>query len=165
MRKTVICLAIAAIGLSACSSRLNPMNWFGGSEEVAVETTTADVNPLIPKRAGLLSRPEEVYAGIPVQKITEMKVERTANGAIIRAAGIAYVQGAFAVALIPQNDGKPVSGVLSFELQAVHPKAGSRGGAEQTRQVTAAIALTNQELQGVRTIKVIGGENARQSRR
>lgn len=166
MRKIVACLAIAVLSLSGCSTKLNPGNWFGNSEEVAVaENPTATPNPLIPEENGILKRPEDVYPGIPVQKVTELKVERLADGAIIRASGVAYVQGAFSVKLMPMNEGEPVKGVLSYELMAVHPGAAPRGGSERTRLVTVAHSLTDQQLEGVRTIKVVAKENARQARR
>lgn len=165
MRFLIPTLLIAILGLSACSSNWNPVNWFGRSQEVAVDATAEDVNPLIPKRRGMLTRPEEDYPGIPVAKITELKIERVPNGALIRAKGVAHVQGAFSVRLDPLNDGEPVSGVLSFEMLAIHPKGGNPGGSEKTREVIVAYRLTNQQMEGVRTIRVIGVENARQSRR
>lgn len=163
MRIVVLCLAISVMGVSACNSRYNPVNWFGGSEEVEVEGQ--NTNPLIPAKSGFSSRPEEQYPGIPVAKVTELKVERIADGAIIRASGVAYVQGAFAVKLMPQNEGKPVKGVLTYDLMAIHPAGGYGGGAENTRLVTVAHSLTDQQLEGVRTIKVVAIENARQARR
>lgn len=164
MRIVVICLAIAVTGLSACNSRYNPVNWFGGSQEVPADGA-ANTNPLIPQKSDFSSRPEESYPGIPVAKITELKVERVADGALIRATGIAHVQGAFGVKLRPKDDGKPVNGVLTYELLAVQPSTGVRGGSEKTREVTVAHALTDQQLAGVRTIRVEAYENARQARR
>lgn len=164
MRNLVLCLAIAAMGLSACNSRYNPVNWFGSSEEVP-EGEAAATNPLIPPKSGFVSRPEDIYPGIPVARVTELKVERVADGAIIRATGVAHVQGAFGVKLMPQNEGKPVKGVMTYDLMAIHPADAPRGGADQTRQVVVAHALTDQQLAGVRTIRVVGMENARQARR
>ncbi|WP_299356101.1 hypothetical protein [uncultured Shimia sp.] len=164
MRKIAFSLAIAAIVLSACSTRLNPRNWFGNSQEVATGSTT-ERNPLIPEENALATRPEEVYPGVPVQKVTELVVERLDDGALIRASGVAYVQGAFSVKLQPLNEGKPENGVLTYELLAVHPSWGTRGGTDQARTVTVAHNLTDQQLEGVRTIKVVAADNARQARR
>ena len=162
MRIFVLCLAIAVMGVSACNSRYNPVNWFGGSEDLPDEGSST--NPLIPKKSGM-SRPEESYPGIPVATISELKVERVANGALIRATGVAYVQGAFSVQLQPQNKGKPVDGVLTFDLMAIHPSNGYAGGPDRTREVIVAHSLTDQQLEGVRTIKVVANNNARQARR
>lgn len=164
MRNLVMCLLVGAMVLSACSTRLNPRNWFGSSEEVAIDPT-GEVNPLLPTQNQLMKRPEEVYAGVPVRTVTELKVERLRDGALIRASGVAYVQDAFAVKLSPLNEGVPQNGVLTYELLAVHPAWGSRGGSDQTRTVTVAHSLTDQQLEGVRTIKVVAAENARQARR
>ncbi len=164
MRFLTLSLLIAVLGLSACSSNWNPVNWFGSSKEVAAEPTK-EVNPLIPVKNSVLSRPEKEYSGTPVAKITELKVERVANGALIRAKGVANVQGAFNVRFAPQNDGNPVSGVLTFEMQAIHPRHGPQGGSEKSREVIVAYRMTKQQLQGVRTIKVVASQNARQSRR
>lgn len=162
MRIIVLCLAIAVMGVSACNSRYNPVNWFGGSEELPEEGSST--NPLIPKKSGM-SRPEESYPGIPVASISELKVERVAGGALIRATGVAYVQGAFNVQLQPQNKGEPVNGVLTFDLMAIHPGNGYAGGPDKTREVIVAHSLTDQQLEGVRTIKVVANTNARQARR
>lgn len=168
MRKSVtILILVAALGLSACSSRLNPMNWFGGSEEVDLTAEDkAKVNPLIPKDGPNLlgKRSGETYIGDPVARIDELRVERIPGGAIIRVEGLATVQGAYAAKLDPRNDGDVVKGVLSYDLKAVqNPRY--RVGPEATRQLVVALKLTDQQLQGVRTIKVYSRENARQARR
>ncbi|WP_372885680.1 hypothetical protein [Shimia sp.] len=164
MRHTPLLFLIAVLGLSACNSGWNPMNWFGRSTEVAVAAED-EVNPLIPVSNNILARPEAQYAGTPVAIITELKVERVANGALIRAAGVADMQGAFDVRLVPRNDGKPVSGVLTFDLKALQPRHVPRGGSEKSRQIVVAHRMTDQQLQGVRTIRVAARDNARQSRR
>lgn len=164
MRQLTLLLLMAVFGLGACTSNWNPVNWFGRSKEVAVQPAAA-VNPLIPVSNNILKRPEAQYGGIQVASITELKIERVANGALIRVRGVADVQGSFDVRLVPQNQGDAASGVLSFELRALHPPHAVRGGSEQSRQVTVAHRMTEQQLQGVRTIRVSARENARQSRR
>ncbi len=127
MRNSVIILfLVAALGVSACSSRFNPINWFGGSEEVELtEAEKAKVNPLLPTEGPNLlgKRPEEAYIGTPVARLDELRVERTPGGAIIRVEGLATVQGAYAVRLDPRNDGNVVKGVLSYDLKAVQNRA------------------------------------------
>ena len=167
-KKLLFAILIATTGLSACSTRLNPFNWFGRSEEVAASTTeTKEVNPLIPakREGGLFSRPEAAYAGTPVSQIKELAVERVPGGAIIRAVGLANVQGAYDVALQARNDGVPQKGVLTFDFLAVQNPRSPQGGPEATRLLTGAIQMTDQQLEGVRTIQVVGESNARQTRR
>lgn len=167
-KKLLFAILIATTGLSACSTRLNPFNWFGRSEEVAVPAAEAkEVNPLIPARRerNLFRRPEAEYAGTPVLQIKEMAVERVPGGAIIRAEGVAKVLGAHDVVLKARNGGIPEKGVLTFDFLAVqHPRA-PQGGPESSRLLTGAIQMTDQQLEGVRTIQVVGESNARQTRR
>lgn len=168
MKKTIGLLLIATLTLSACGrvrdSAINPFNWFGGSE--TVETTAEEVNPLIPQeRESLLRRPEAEYAGTLVADLTTLKVERVAGGAIIRVKGIASTQGAFDVRMEPENeDQEPVNGVLTYTLLAVQPP-GFRQGPAQSREITAAVFRTDQELANVRTIRIVGANKTLQSRR
>ena len=168
MKKTIGLLLIATLTLSACGrvrdSAINPFNWFGGSE--TVETTAEEVNPLIPQeRESLLRRPEAAYAGTLVADLTTLKIERVAGGAIIRVKGIASTQGAFDVRMEPENeDQEPVKGVLTYTLLAVQPP-GFRQGPAQSREITAAVFRTDQELANVRTIRVVGANKTLQSRR
>ena len=168
MRNSItILLLVAALGLSACSSRLNPLNWFGGSEEVELtEEEKAKLNPLLPQEGpGLLGkRPDAGYLGTPVARIDELYVERVPGGAIIRATGLGTVQGAYAVKLDPRNEGEPEKGVLSYDLKAVqNPRYAV--GPESGRRLIVAHKLTDQQLEGVRLIKVYSKSNARQARR
>ncbi|MEL7097832.1 MAG: hypothetical protein AAGM84_03290 [Pseudomonadota bacterium] len=167
-------IVIASLVLGACGlreSRVNPFNWFGNSRseprQVAVPAEAA--NPLIPRqRQGIFARQralEAIYTGTPVAVVSDMRVERVPGGAIIRATGVDQFQGLFDVQLTPENDGEAVDGVLSYRLEARRPDNARPGGPEATRRVTAALALTDQELRGVRTIRVAGVENVRSSRR
>jgi hypothetical protein len=167
-KKLIFAILIATTGLSACSTRLNPFNWFGRSQEVAVPAgEQKEVNPLIPvsSETSIFRRPDAEYAGTPVLQINEMAVERIPGGAIIRAAGVAKVQGAHDVVLKARDGGIPEKGVLTFDFLAVqHPRA-PQGGSEASRLLTGAIQMTDQQLEGVRTIQVVGESNARQARR
>ncbi len=163
MRIVLPALLISTLALGACQSRWNPVNWFGSDEPVPA----GEVNPLLPQRStrGLLTRPETVYAGTPVQKVVSVDVARTREGAIITATGVTLFQAAYAVKLQPRNDGKPESGVLTYDLLALQPPGQPYAGTEQSRTVSVAHVLSNQQLSGVRTIQVIAVENARQARR
>ncbi|MEQ9693205.1 hypothetical protein [Shimia sp. SDUM112013] len=164
MRKTILLLLVSATALSACQSRYNPFNWFGNGEEVVVDPNAEPPNPLLPERSAL-ARPEEAYPGVPVTRIDELKIERVADGAIIRATGTADRHGVFDLKLRPLNDGEPVDGVLTYEFLGVHPKYPPGVGSEASRRVIVAHALTDQQLQGVRTIRVQAFQNAMQARR
>jgi hypothetical protein len=163
-----------ALALAGCGgfrdSRINPRNWFGRSTSRARDTAAASTggNPLIPEDDESIFRRrnrEEVYPGTPVDQITALAVERTSDGAIIRATGQTARQGAFDVRLVPeQPENAPVGGVLSYELQAVQPSETPQGPA-RTRQVHAGVFVSNQTLEQVTAVRVRGLRNERVSRR
>jgi hypothetical protein len=172
MRKTVTLLLVSSLTLAACGavrdSRVNPLNWFGQSSSEPV-AEAAQTNPLIPKRGGLFANArakEAVYLGQPFEQVTNLRIERVPGGAIIRATGLAARQGIYAVQLTPQNEAEePVDGVLTYRLEGVRPGANTAVGTKPTREVIAARQLTNQQLAGVRSIRVEGQQNALVSRR
>lgn len=164
MRRVIPALLVATLTLSACGgfrdSPVNPRNWFGGSKSGPVTPSAKDA--LIPPRSAL-ARPEIGYQGTPVEQVAELSIERIPGGAMIRATGIANRQGAYDVRLVPQ--GAADKGVLSYELQALYPRNATEQGAEASRRVIVALALTDQELDGVRNIRVIGRQNQQTSTR
>lgn len=163
MQKSLSVLLISAVVLSGCgNSRLNPKNWFGRSQAVPVASAT-DANPLIPRKNRLLKR-DTSYQGTLVGEIRDLTIERVPGGAIARVAGLADQQGPYEVRLIPLNDGAPVGGVLSYELRALNLPY-KAVGTERSRTLTAAVFVTDQDLAGVREIRVLGARNARSSRR
>ncbi|MEW9918782.1 hypothetical protein AB2B41_04165 [Marimonas sp. MJW-29] len=172
MRKTLPLLLAATLVLSACAtvreSRINPFNWFGQSRSERIEQAE-NTNPLIPKGGGLFSfnRPEtQVYLGQPFEEVTDLTVERVPGGAIIRATGLAARQGIYAVQLTPVNEEEEaVDGVLTYRLEGIRPNRPTPVGTKPTREVIAARKVTDQQLRGVRQIRVEGQQNARVVRR
>lgn len=164
MRRVIPALLVATLTLSACGgfreSNFNPRNWFGGSRS---EPVAADAkNALIPPKSGI-SRPDFVYQGQNVDQVTELALERIPGGAMIRASGVARRQGAYDVRLVPQ--GAPDAGVLTYDLQVLYPRNRTSQGPAQSRTVTVALALTDQQLDGVRTVRVVGLQNQQTSTR
>lgn len=174
MRRPFSLLLIGSILLAGCGgwrdSRLNPGNWFGSSEPVVVETAaegTEDyINPLIPteNRSKIFSRPEAVDESVLINTVSEMRIERTATGAIIYATGVADRQGAFDVELRP-TEVEEDSATLTFDFRVVYPEDPTSIGTEFSRTVRAAYSLTVQDMRGISTIRVQGATNARESRR
>ena len=168
MRTTIGILLVSSIALTSCGrvadSRLNPLNWFGRAE--AVEVSDKEVNPLIPqKRESIFDRQAEEYPGTAVLTISDVKIERVSGGAIIRVLGTAQTQGAFEARLTPENEDElPVDGVLTYRLEAIQP-AGYRQGTTRSREMNIARFRTDQDLTGVRTIRIVGQNNAMQVRR
>lgn len=172
MRKSISLLLVASIVLAACGfrdSRINPANWFGRSQSVPTEQTAEAINPLIPQQGGIFQRGRErskIYAGTPLDQVTSLIVERVPGGAILRVTGQAERQGVYQVQLTPANkEEEPVSGVLSYRLEAVRPARATAVGTAASREVVVARKLTDQQLSGVRSIRVEGLRNARVARR
>tara|TARA_R110000787_G_scaffold4637_6_gene17465 strand:+ start:393 stop:914 length:522 start_codon:yes stop_codon:yes gene_type:complete len=173
MRKTLSLLLASTITLTACGavreSRINPFNWFGQSRSESVQTKQ-NTNPLIPEKsggvfAGMRAKDAE-YLGLPFDQVTNLTIERVPGGAIIRATGLAARQGYYAVQLTPANEDElPVDGVLTYRLEGVRPSVNTPTGTAPTREVIAARRVTDQDLLGVRSIRVEGQLNALVSRR
>lgn len=172
MRKTLPLLLAAALALTACGtirdSRINPFNWFGQSRSEPI-AQTANTNPLIPRRAGLFARAraeEAVYLGRPFEQVTDLTIEQVPGGAIIRATGLAARQGIYSVQLTPENEEEEaVDGVLTYRLEGIRPTRPTPVGTRPTREVIAARRVTDQQLRGVRQIRVEGQLNAQVARR
>ena len=172
MRRPVSLLMVAALILTACggwsNSGLNPGNWFGGSRSVAVPSADGGVNPLLPpQRERILSRPEAEDRSVPIAVVSEMRVDRAINGAIVSASGLATRQGAFAPELRPLDpELRPdENGVLTFAFRVVYPEDSTPVGNDRTRTVDAAISFSTEDLRGVQRIRVTGQQNAQESRR
>ena len=167
MRKSLLALVVASMTLTACGSirdsAINPFNWFGRSKSEAV--SAGPTNPLIPKRGGIFTRRAPgAYAGVPVATVKELVVERAAGGAIIRVKGVASQQGPYEVRLV-EDDGEDVkANTLSYTLKALRTPT-RLVGPETSREVVAAVFVTDNDLAGIRTIRVKGAQNARTTSR
>lgn len=170
MRTSFALFIAATLAVSSCGgwrdSRANPRNWFGGSEEVALNGASAEeVNPLLPTRdsEGLFAKREAVDESVLVASVSGLRVERTTTGAIIYAEGLAAREGAHNVRLraVPGTD----DSVLTFQFRADYPGFNTPAGTELTRTVRAAASLSDGDLEGVRVIRVEGAQNAQETRR
>ena len=173
MRKTFSALLVSTLVLTGCAtvrdSRVNPFNWFGSARSEPLTQTEVNTNPLIPSSVGLFASARAkraVYTGQPFDQVTDLTIDRVPGGAIVRVTGLASRQGIYDVRLTPENeDGLPVDGVLTYRLEGVSPAANTAVGQQPTREVVAARKLTDQDLAGVRSIRVEGQRNALVSRR
>jgi hypothetical protein len=174
MRKTVSVLLVSLLTLSACGSArdssLNPFNWFGGSQPAPAPASASNTNPLIPDSTGVFTRRSQntpqVYTGRPIDTISTLSVDREPGGAIIRATGIASVQGVYEVRLTPANpEEQAENGVLTYRFEGIYPANPTGVGSPATRQITVARHVNDSLLAGVRTIRVEGAQNALLTRR
>ncbi len=171
MHKSLTVLLVTGLILTGCgwsNSGANPKNWFGGSKEAPAEVEAVDINPLLPrKRNSILNKKDEpVDIGVPIAKISQLRIERTPSGAIIHATGIGAREGGYGAQLVPDNsDEAAENGVLSYTFRVFYPLGTTALGTERTRRVDVARSLSNQQMDGVRSIRVSGTDNARESRR
>ncbi|MFT5629762.1 MAG: hypothetical protein ACI9HB_000924 [Gammaproteobacteria bacterium] len=153
----MLCAALATTGCArVAESRMNPLNWFGKSTSAPL-TASGELRPLVPtKRA---TRLVDGRGGI--QSVTGLAIEKTPNGAIVRATGVASTQGQFNAQLVPvSNEGGVLT--LVFRIEGV---ANAATNAAFSRQVTVARVLTFADLTGVRTIRVQSATNQRSASR
>ncbi|MBY6005493.1 hypothetical protein KUV62_16325 [Salipiger bermudensis] len=168
MKKSLTVLIVAGVVLAGCSSSWNPVNWFGQSETVptTIDTSaTGASNPLIPARRASIFRSDaaELYLGSRIETISELLIERRPGGAIIRVTGTANRAGPFEVRLLP-DEAETDGDTLAYTMNALQ-SAGPVNVDADARSVTAAIWLTDQELFGIREIRVAGRSNVLVSRR
>lgn len=156
MRGTILAGLAALMLLAGCESRFNPINWFGGSEEEPVAAVADDAVPLDPRPL--------------VSEVIALRVERVPGGALITAIGRAPTTGWFEAALVPEqldDRRRPAAenGTMRFRLVAVPPPDGGFVGRPAAREISAGLNLSDQTLQGVRTITVTAAQNQRSARR
>jgi hypothetical protein len=167
MFKSVSVLLISAMVLTSCGSvrdsAFNPFNWFGRSTSEPV-ATEGEVNPLIPRRKASIFRKEQddSYRGSNVGEVSELLVERRPGGAIIRATGVTDYLGPFELKLVKLDDQSDAD-TLTYALRAYQPRQAV--GGQRARTVTAATWLTDNELAGIREIRVLAERNSRVTRR
>ncbi len=156
-----LCLMLAVAGCARIAeSRLNPLNWFGRSEAVAVADTgaVAERRPLVPENR----RVREVEGRPLVAEITALSIDRTPGGALVRATGRTTTQGYYNAQLVLASvDG----GLMTFAFRAEAPAGFAGTGTPASRTITAATALSDQDLAGIRTIRVEAASGARVARR
>jgi hypothetical protein len=160
IRPALVTLSLV-VGLSGCArlaeSRLNPLNWFGRSVEVTA-TDPAQRRPLVTAA----QRSIEVDGRLLVPVVTELTIDRTSIGAIVRATGIAPTQGYFNAELVEVGT---ENGVLVYDFRIEAPQGFQVTGNEATRRISAAEDLSNADLAGIRAVRVRGADNAREARR
>lgn len=152
-------LLASAVALSGCArladSRLNPSNWFGsGGGAVAAVGASGEVEPLVPDGARTL-----VLDARPLlAEVTSVSLDRTPDGAILRATGRASSQGWFNADLVlTAIEG----GTATYAFRAEAPRGFAAAGTPASRQITAAVNLDLAELQGIRRFRVEGASGAR----
>lgn len=167
MYRPFAALLIAAFILSGCGTRLNPFNWFGNGRSAPAEAQDPEtVNPLLPGGRRAERNAPAPYLGLPIDSVTELNLDPIPGGVIVRATGVARMQGGYDVFLSSATeDQTPVDGVLTFRFEILLPAGQQPVGTARSREIVVARRLTDQDLAGVRSIRVEGARNALVSRR
>jgi hypothetical protein len=152
MRLSLTLALTAVMVLTSCGaireSRLNPLNWFGGSREA---------------QADEFGVPAKIEARPLVDQVLSMSIEQTPYGAIVRATGLSPTQGHYDAELVARPLDE--NGVLVFDFRLMPPPGPTPAGTQRTREVTVAAHLSKIKLDSIREIVVQGAQNARSSRR
>jgi hypothetical protein len=152
MRLSLTLALTAVMVLTSCGaireSRLNPLNWFGGSREA---------------QADEFGVPAKIEARPLVDQVVSMSIEQTPYGAIVRATGLSPTQGHYDAELVARPLDE--NGVLVYDFRLMPPPGPTPVGAQRTREVTVAAHLSKIKLESIREIVVQGAQNARSSRR
>jgi hypothetical protein len=144
-------LILVFTALSACTtinqSRLNPLNWFGSGDAAPVVTADQPLHPLVPAAAQL---GETDQRGL-ISEVTQVRVIRTANGALVQATGRSVAPGAYNAELV--QTGRE-NGRLTFAFRVDRLATGSQIAATQSQEIIAVQELDTNELFGIRQIAV-----------
>ncbi len=146
--RTAIILSLV-VGLGACSGG----KWFAGGGNDGIV--------LFPD-----GRPAEAADPRPlVERVTSLKVRRTPAGALLEVVGLPPRIGYWNGELVPDNDERPVDGVLSYSFRISEPPGPTPAGTPYARRVFVGHMIPNARLAGVRQIRVTGAQNAMVARR
>ncbi len=135
--------AAVAVAIAGCSSDSRTASSNTGQDRVSDAT---DI--WVPTIRGL------------VQEVITLKLEPTAEGAIIQAAGLPLRQGFYDSELVPVKPEGADDDVLSFEFRITSPPKRTPAGTPISREVLAATSISRRALAEVTMIRVISATNA-----
>ncbi len=153
MRALVTVMVVAVPLVSGCSGtsvdsgRLNPLNWFERNKQTEPTTEVVAIAP------------QDERELIPVVSSVQAQPFGGSDSIILIATGVPPTFGYYDPALVPVNDGQPIDGELVFELRAAAPAEEAEIGTEESREISVATTLTQRQLQGVESVRVIGAVN------
>ena len=153
-RSIVVVLALSL--LAGCAqigeSRFNPFNWGRGGD-------APDTLVPVDQRIVIDNRPL-------VSQVTGLALEPTPGGLIVRATGQAPGAGFWQGDLVPdRRDGAVPDGVMAFQFRVAPPPAPQPAPTARSREIVVATFISDQQLRGVREVRIIGAGNSRGARR
>lgn len=92
--------------------------------------------------------------------VREARFDRTRDGGIIRATGVAPRQGYYDAVLFSPTGFKPnEKGTIVLEFRAREPQFVTATSTERSRMITVGLFLSDQKLAAAKRIVVVGGKN------
>jgi hypothetical protein len=152
MRLPLLAGLAAVMLLSACGSRLNPVNWFGPRERTERSVAAESGIPAAQADARLL-----------VAEVTRVALDPMPGGVILRATGLPPTQGYWDAELVPQ----PVAedGTLTFDFRVFPPVTREPASTARSREIEVATFISDVRLAQITGIVVQGESNSRAARR
>lgn len=135
MNKTLIVLLALTVALGGCGRKPKDDPMMPSAEELAAR----DKRPL-------------------VAQVTNLTFDRYPGGVILRATGLPPDQGWWDADLVSR--GVDANGVQTYDFRVSPPDAASSANTVQSRQITAAVSISDIKLQSIRRIVVQGASNA-----
>ena len=96
-----------------------------------------------------------------VASVEALVIERLPGGIIVRATGLPPMQGWYDAHLVREVNAAAGSGVLVYSFRARPPETPTRVSTQQSRELTAGTYLSDIELAGISSIRVLAASNAR----
>ena len=145
------------IGVAACDNgiNLNPLTWFAGA------SSDEGLVALEPEGGW----PEDLDRRLVVDQVTALRIEKTTAGAIVHATGLPPRLGYWDAELVPDNNGKPVNGVVSYVFKVATPRWATSTSTPYAREIEAGAFIPNVTLRDVSTVRVVGERNSLTARR
>lgn len=104
-----------------------------------------------------------------VPEVTGLEVAPTTTGAIVSARGLPPTQGYWGAELVPENQGQPVNGVITYRFVLANPPAKSpdsqRVATPWSREVTAGAFINSTRFAQTTKVVVIGANGSRSAGR
>jgi hypothetical protein len=145
--RTIWGMLLAAAATAGCSS---------GGGLFATPQPPAEAVPPVVMVAGLVVAPDGTVLVPGVQNVS---ADRSRQGVILRAEGIAPTQGFYSPELV--STGVPGGdGIEVVQLRALPPVEAQPVGAQRTRILAVGRFYTNREMEGIRGFRVMAGQNA-----
>ena len=96
-----------------------------------------------------------------VQTVDTLVLERLPGGVIIRATGVPTTQGWYDAQLVREGGAAAGTGVAVYSFRARPPEGATRVSTQQSRELVAGAFLSDIELAGISSVRVLSASNSR----